>query len=197
MKTLCFTGHRPKDLGGHDDLVKQQLESLIRLACDQGYRRFISGMAVGVDMYAAQILIRLKEELPDICLVAAIPFPGQSRKCSPAQKSQWTNIVMKADEINLFNPDTNQNEAHDWKTALELNRQASLREPWPMYDVFKWLDNRNHWMIDNSDSVLAVWSGKEKGGTANAVRYAVKNQKSIVIYNPFENTITRQNFKKP
>ena len=196
MKKLCFTGHRPKDLDGTDDYVKEQLEKLIRAAYQKGYRTFISGMAVGVDMYAAQIVLNLKEEFDDIQLLAAIPFPGQAEKFSPKQKNQWMNIVMAADDINIFNPDTSENEKQSWKTVMEMNRAAIARGPWEKYDVFKWLDNRNHWMIDNSDSVLAIWSGKEKGGTANAVRYALKKNKSLVTFNPFNGEIARMNFNK-
>jgi uncharacterized phage-like protein YoqJ len=37
---------------------------------------------------------------------------------------------------------------------------------------------RNNWMIDQSDWLLALWSGK-KGGTANAVMYAWSRRKPV------------------
>lgn len=33
-------------------------------------------------------------------------------------------------------------------------------------------DKRNRWMVDNADVVMAYWTGKEKGGTFNCVKYA-------------------------
>ena len=42
---------------------------------------------------------------------------------------------------------------------------------------------RNEWMVDNSDAVMAYWSGKETGGTWNCVKYArKKNAKIANIY---------------
>ena len=42
---------------------------------------------------------------------------------------------------------------------------------------------RNEWMVDNSDAVMAYWSGKETGGTWNCIKYArKKNAKIANIY---------------
>lgn len=38
---------------------------------------------------------------------------------------------------------------------------------------------RNEWMVDNSDAVMAYWSGKESGGTWNCVKYARKQKAKI------------------
>ena len=43
--------------------------------------------------------------------------------------------------------------------------------PWKMQE-------RNKWMVDHSDRVLALWNGTD-GGTANCVRYAEKVGKPI------------------
>ena len=67
MKTCAFTGHRPKGLGypesdGRCDALKQLLRLTVRrLIQEQGVTHFISGMAQGVDLYAAEIVLELKE----------------------------------------------------------------------------------------------------------------------------------------
>jgi uncharacterized phage-like protein YoqJ len=38
---------------------------------------------------------------------------------------------------------------------------------------------RNEWMVDHADRVLAYWSGKEKGGTWNCIRYAENVGKKV------------------
>lgn len=43
--------------------------------------------------------------------------------------------------------------------------------PWKMQE-------RNKWMVDNSDSVLALWNGT-LGGTANCIKYAEKVGKPV------------------
>ena len=63
MKTCAFTGHRPQNLpfGFNEederciDLKKTLREQIINLIENEGVTHFISGMAIGVDMYAAEI----------------------------------------------------------------------------------------------------------------------------------------------
>ena len=74
MKTCAFTGHRPKGLGypesdGRCAALKEKLRSLIvKLMEEEGVTHFISGMALGVDMYAAEIVLELKKQYPQITL---------------------------------------------------------------------------------------------------------------------------------
>lgn len=51
---------------------------------------------------------------------------------------------------------------------------------------------RNKYMVDNSDYVIAVWSGKP-GGTGNTVRYAIKSRKEVYYIDP----ITFNMFNSP
>lgn len=43
---------------------------------------------------------------------------------------------------------------------------------------------RNEWMVDHADGVLAVWNEMGKGGTAACVKYANKVGKEVHIINP-------------
>ena len=68
MKTCAFTGHRPQNLpfGFNEEdehcisLKKVLREQIINLIENKGVTHFISGMAIGVDMYAAEIVLGLK-----------------------------------------------------------------------------------------------------------------------------------------
>ena len=85
MKTCAFTGHRPKGLGypesdGRCAALKEKLRSLIvKLIEEEGVTYFISGMAQGVDMYAAEIVLELKEQYPR--LHWNVRFPMSGRQC--------------------------------------------------------------------------------------------------------------------
>lgn len=65
MKTCCFTGSRPKNLPWQVETdprcenLKQRLKIEIIKAIEDGYRHFICGMALGIDTYAAHIVLRL------------------------------------------------------------------------------------------------------------------------------------------
>ena len=78
----CFTGHRPEKLNMPETEVIAWLESEIRKAIDDGFVTFISGMAHGVDIWAAEIVLRLRDEGKPIHLICASPFEGFERSWS-------------------------------------------------------------------------------------------------------------------
>ena len=75
-KTCCFTGHRPQSLpfGFNENdarcaaLKKALREQIIHLSEKENVTHFISGMAIGIDMYAAEIVLDLKKSYPGITL---------------------------------------------------------------------------------------------------------------------------------
>ena len=66
----CFTGHRPHKLHQPESVVIAALEQKIRDAVAAGFVTFISGMAWGVDIWAAEIVLKLKKEGHPIHLIA-------------------------------------------------------------------------------------------------------------------------------
>jgi uncharacterized phage-like protein YoqJ len=153
--TACFTGHRPNKLGGYNESnaimtdVKTRLERAIDYTVDSlGITTFISGMALGVDMAAAELVLKWRDQFPryGIRLIAAVPFEGQER--------MW--------------PDTSQDRRHD--VLAQADAVEYVCEPG--YAAWK-MQKRNAWMVDNSSLVIAVWDGT-KGGTGNCVEYARK-----------------------
>ena len=62
----CFTGHRPEKLNVSESFVIEGLEKEIRQAIADGMNVFITGMARGTDIWAALIVLSLREENPDI-----------------------------------------------------------------------------------------------------------------------------------
>ena len=70
--TCCFTGHRPEKLRISEQAVISQLEAAIQDAIREGYTTFISGMAKGVDIWGAELVL----QYPQVRLVCAVPFRG-------------------------------------------------------------------------------------------------------------------------
>ena len=58
----CFTGHRPEKLGMPETEVVESLKKEIRTAIADGFQTFISRMVRGVDLWAAEIVLALREE---------------------------------------------------------------------------------------------------------------------------------------
>lgn len=70
----CFTGQRPEKLTQPEAVIIAGLEKEIRNAIADGFTTYINGMARGVDIWAAEIVLWLRSEGHPIRLICAIPF---------------------------------------------------------------------------------------------------------------------------
>ncbi len=162
-KKCCFTGHRPQSLpfgfNEQDErcrLLKIKLKEIILdMICNKGVNYFITGMALGIDIFAAEILIELKESNYNIIIESAIPCLEQPNKWSEESQRRYFDILSKCDK----------------KTLIKKH-----------YD-YGCFNKRNIYMVDSSDFVIAVWSGKPSG-TMKTVKYAKEIGKNITILNP-------------
>ena len=147
----CFTGHRPEKLHKPEEQIKKDLEQAILQAVDDGFVTFISGMARGVDIWAAEIVLRLRESNPAIHLVAASPYRGFESRWSVDWQSRYNAILQQADLVRFVCPSYSR-------------------------DCFQC---RNEWMVDRSSRVIAVYNG-EPGGTRNTIEYANAKKDEVI-----------------
>ena len=143
LHRCCFTGHRPQKLNRPEAEIKKCLEEAILQAINDGFVTFITGMAYGVDIWAGQIVIRLRKTNPALHLVAAVPYRGF--------ESQWPS---------------------DWQKAYNevLSAADLVKYICPGYSKGAF-QTRNEWMVDRSARVIAVYEGIP-GGTKNTIEYA-------------------------
>ena len=112
-------------------------------------------MALGVDLYAAEIVLELRKEFPAITLEAVIPCANQSSKWSRQEVVHYKKILKQCDQ----------------KIVLQKEYTPDC------------MAKRNHYMVDHSDCVIAVWNGKNSG-TSLTVRYAATKKLPITILHP-------------
>lgn len=103
--TCCFTGPRPPRLpaGGNEAspeiaALKERLFAAVEDAYNSGYRNFISGMAEGFDIFAAEAVIRLRHIHPDAELFAAFPCEASPKSHGAAVCRRIQNIL---DEVSF------------------------------------------------------------------------------------------------
>lgn len=142
VKRVCFTGHHPEKLTRPEQKIKADLEVAIQRAIDDGFSVFISGMAPGVDIWAAEIVLKLRENGAAIKLICAIPFEGFEARW-PKWAHRFRDIMAKAD----------------------LNHFICKAYVCGVHQI------RNVWMVDHSSRVIAVFNG-EPSGTKNTIEYA-------------------------
>ncbi len=142
-RRCCFTGHRPEKLQMTEAYACSALEREIRAAVADGFQTFITGMARGVDIWAAEIVLRLRDTGAPIHLIAASPYRGFETSWSLEWQHRYAAVMAGADIVRFISPG--------------YDRGCFQR--------------RNVWMVDRSARVIAVFNG-EKGGTKNTIDYA-------------------------
>ena len=152
MRRCCFTGHRPEKLGCGEAEATAILETAIQDAYDSGYRTFITGMARGVDIWAAEIVLSMRETQPDVHLICALPHPDFEMRWSAEWQRRYRDVLTAADLV---------------KTICPSFSMGAYQK-------------RNEWMVDHSSRVIAFYNGAP-GGTANTIEYAKKQGVDIVI----------------
>lgn len=168
-KVCCFTGYRPHRFGFspnglRPEQVKDALFRVIGHLVNEGYRTFISGMCLGVDMWAAEEVLAWKKRFPAISLVAAVPFEGQETHWRQADRHQYATLLAQCDHVEIVcNPEQAKKDA-----------PACYRK-------------RNAFMVDCADTVVAVFApdtADARSGTAATVRYARRKMRRIVYIHP-------------
>ena len=152
LHRCCFTGHRPEKLTAPEWLVKQKLEREIRQAIADGLDVFITGMARGVDIWAAEIVLDLRDSGFPIRLMCASPFEGFERSWNETWQIRYRRIMSAAN--------------HTLFVCKGYSRSC--------------FQIRNEWMVNHSARVIAVFNGK-KGGTKNTIDYAHAENVSVIV----------------
>ena len=147
-KTLCFTGHRYYAGGAEDG---RRLAEALETAFADGFRVFISGVAEGFDLAAAEAVLQLRERHPGVKLVAAVPFRRQAAKYGADDRRRYERIISLADETAILS------ERYDYGCYYR----------------------RDDWMTDRSSRLVCWYDGSE-GGTRYTVRSALRLGLKIV-----------------
>ena len=143
LKRVCFTGHRPEKLDIDEKEAKNRLRYAIEKAIDDGFITFISGMARGIDMWAAEIVIKERKRNSNIKLICASPYEGFEKSWSFRERYRYNSILKKADHVEYISE-------HYSKQCFQI---------------------RNIWMVEHSARAIAAYNGTS-GGTKNTIKYA-------------------------
>ena len=108
QKTCCFSGHRPGKLSfGYDEDHPDCLRLKVKLIGEvdnmrkSGVTTFLTGMAQGIDLIAAEIVLDIKRAYPDdnIRLVAVVPYEGQANRWTVQYQERYFDILSKTDHV--------------------------------------------------------------------------------------------------
>lgn len=169
-RIICaFTGHRPKSFPWKDNetdpgcvLLKETLAKQIKLLTAQGITNWLSGMAQGVDLWAAEIVLDLRKKNPALRLHCVLPCEGQERKWPASEQERYHSILRQADEVIYVN--------------REYTSDCMLA--------------RNRYLVEHSSVLLAVYNGTYRSGTGMTVRYAKKLGREVIVIDPISRSVS-------
>lgn len=162
MSSISFTGHRklPEDISALTQRLYDRLEEEIQ----NGATDFNTGGAVGFDSEAASVVLKLREIYPYIKLHLILPCSNeeQTEKWSDAEKAEFNRILNLADSVEYTSE-------HHYDGCMK---------------------KRNARLVELADCCYCYWDGRQRSGTGQTVRMAIK--KNIMIVNLYENQSTRK-----
>ncbi|MBQ6569997.1 MAG: DUF1273 family protein [Clostridia bacterium] len=161
-----FTGYRParftyKYNEYHPDclLLKQEISGKIIQKCCEGYYNFYTGMAMGIDIWAAEAVLAAKKDFYNINLIAVVPFKNHIDSIGDSYTRRYNDILAECSDIVYVND--------------VFSPNAYLM--------------RNRYIVDNCAAIIAVYDpdrGIVRSGTAQTVNYAKKLERDITVIVP-------------
>lgn len=99
---IAFSGHRPSKLcGGYGEtpMKRAVVAAIAATIAEHQPERCISGMALGVDQWAAQVCIDA-----GVPFDAYVPFPGQETKWPLSSQREYMRLLGKARKVVIVAP---------------------------------------------------------------------------------------------
>ena len=148
-QTCCFTGHRKIPLDQLES-VTQRLRDAVLASIKDGYLYFGAGGALGFDTLAAQTVLDLKKDYPQIKLILVLPCKTQARGWKQEDIEEYNRIMKAADKVVYTSQDYYNGCMH----------------------------KRNRHLVDNSSRCICFLTEKT-GGTFYTVNYASEHGLTI------------------
>ena len=127
---------------------------------------FFSGGAIGFDQIAFKVVEMIKKKFPNLIIINEIDVPFK------LQYIRWRDY-----EIDIYLKQLDVANKVVMVDTLDKYRIRGLAED--VYHPAK-MQKRNEYMVDMSDTIVALWNGDRTGGTWNCLKYARKQHKEII-----------------
>lgn len=160
QRTVCFSGYRIGKMPGVTEgcdpdevhrIVQKRCAWIVGRLCERGYDTFVSGMATGFDLWAAEAVLSVRRARPGIRLLAFVPYREQAKAYDPVSKQLYTEILSQADYVHCLNE--------------RYTRNCLL--------------DRNVAMLDHSSVLVCYYDGRS-GGTRYTVSRALDRGMTVI-----------------
>ena len=98
---VCISGHRPEKLptGAPLRMMQSLLFREIECAMEDGATTFYTGMARGVDLWAADMILHLRGRFPLVNLICVLPCADRIENISGPERFHVHAVMQAADQV--------------------------------------------------------------------------------------------------
>ena len=128
-RSCCFSGHRPENFPAD----KARIEYLCRLVADtaailyyKGIDTFITGMARGFDLLAADTLVKDPDIGSKIHLICAVPYADHRREMKTAQEDMLYRKLIKRADLIVCLGDEYRKDCYKLRNSFMINNSSNL-----------------------------------------------------------------------
>lgn len=167
MTRLLITGYKPHELGIFDQkhpgiaIIKKAIAHQLHLLLEQGLEWVIVSGQLGVEMWAAEVVLELKTSHPELKLAVITPFLEQEKNWNDEKKEQYDTIRGNADYV------------------VSLTKRP-YEAPWQFVE-------KDRFLLRNSDALLLVYDEENEGSPKYikraAEKHAAHNRYTLVTIN--------------
>ncbi len=162
VKTIYVTGYRAHELGIFNDkhpgiaVIKKALYDQLYQLCDAGLEWVVISGQLGVESWAAETVLELKKEFPNVKYSVITPFLEQEKNWNEQKQTQYIHIINNADFV----------------TSVT---KRPYEAPWQFIEKDKFI-------INNTDGMLLIYDEDNEGSP----KYILKLVEKYMEQNDYE-----------
>ncbi len=151
MKICCFTGHRILS-DSISKILRYELYNVIEELIKEGFNIFRTGGALGFDTIAAETVLKLKIQYPNIKLVLMLPCKNRTKSWDQEDIMRYEAIKLQADDVIYISEKYTRGCMH--------------------------LRNRR---LAEESSICVAYCTRSTGGSVYTVKYAYQQQLKVIL----------------
>ncbi|MCU9613403.1 DUF1273 domain-containing protein [Caldibacillus lycopersici] len=170
VKRLVITGYKQHELGIFDNkhpgiaIIKKAIERELLKQIDEGLEWIILSGQLGVETWAAEVIMDMQMEYPQLKYAIITPFLDQEKNWNEAKQETYEEILMNA----------------DFHTSLT---KRPYEGPWQFIE-------KNKFFLRNSDGLLLIYDDENPGSPKYlkelATQYAETTDYQLFIINSYD-----------
>lgn len=154
IKTVTITGYKAHELGIFNQkhpgikIIKKALRNQLIPLIEEGLEWVIISGQLGIELWAAELVIELREDYPNLQLAVITPFLEQEKNWQDQRQEEYQSILAQADYVNSI-----------------TNRE--YEGPWQFRA-------KNNFLLDHSDALLIIYDEEKEGSPKYIMKEAME-----------------------